>query len=64
MIVFDGADAKSVEILCNDRRLNKYYIEGVEVTKAEYDAREAQFSKEKIEFSPLYLYPLEIYPPN
>ncbi len=63
-ITFDGADAKSVEILRHDRGTQKYYVEGVEVTQAEYKAREALFSKTAIEFSPLDLYPTEIYPPN
>ncbi len=63
-ITFDGADAKSVEILRHDRGTQKYYVEGVEVAKSEYDAREALLSKTAIEFSPLDLYPTEIYPPN
>lgn len=64
MITFDGAETKSVTILLHDRGTQKYYVEGREVTQAEYKAREALLSTEKLEFEPLDLYPLEIYPPN
>lgn len=63
-LTFDGADVKSVEILRHDRGTQKYYVEGVEVTQAEYKAREATLSDEKLEYKPLALYPTEIYPPN
>lgn len=66
-LTFDGAEVKSVEILRFDRSKGnawKYYVEGVEVTKAEYDAREASFSDEVITYKPFSLYPIEIYPPN
>ena len=65
LIYFDGLLLKSREIMrydFSDPQNVKYYVEGKEVTKEEYEKTAAKYDGEYLKYSPLDLYPIYVNP--
>ena len=65
LIYFDGLLFKSREIMrydFSDPQNVKYYVEGKEVTKEEYEKTAAKYDGEYLKYSPLDLYPVYVNP--